>query len=81
MKSMKVPSGKSGAIGRTYCNEIQPIETSAESKSATDFKSFEALHNIVLNIDDQLLCSDVQTEVGEMYDELRRWFETFSTKR
>ncbi len=45
-------------------DEIQPIETFVESESATDFKGFEALHNIVLDIDDQLLCSDVQMEVG-----------------
>ena len=38
---------------------IQPIKTSVEYESATDFKGFEALHNIVLNINDQLLCSDV----------------------
>jgi hypothetical protein len=71
MKSVKALSGKSGPIGRIYCNEIQPIETFAESKSATDFKGFEALHNTVLNINDQLLRSDVQTEVGHMYDELQ----------
>ena len=35
-----------------------------EYESATDFKDFEALYNIVFDIDDQLLCSDVQTEVG-----------------
>ena len=37
MKSVKVPSRKSGTIGRTYCNKIQPIETFVESKSASDF--------------------------------------------
>ena len=42
-----------------------------------NFKGFEALHNIVHDIDDQLLCSDVQMEVGHMYDVLRRSFETF----
>ena len=51
-------------------DEIQPIETLVGSESATDFKGFEALHNIVLDIDDQLLCFDVQTKVGHMYDEL-----------
>jgi hypothetical protein len=50
--------------------QIQPIKTLAEFESATDFKGFEALHNTVLDIDDQLLCSDVQMEVGQMYDEL-----------
>jgi hypothetical protein len=50
--------------------KIQPIKTLVEFESATDFKSFEALHNNALNIDDQSLCSDVQTKVGQMYDEL-----------
>ena len=58
-------------------DEIQPIETFAELKSVADFKGFEALRNIVLDVDDQLLCFDVQTKAGHMYDELRRLFETF----
>jgi hypothetical protein len=41
---------------------IQPIETFVEFESPTNFKGFEALHNIVLNIDDQLLCSNFQME-------------------
>ena len=57
-------------------DEIPPIETFVEYESATDFKGFEALQNIVL-CHDQLLCSDVQTEAGQMYDELWRSFETF----
>ena len=59
------------------CNKFQPIETFVESESATDFKGFEALHITVLNIDDQLLCSNVQTEAEQMYDELWQSFETF----
>lgn len=58
-------------------DEIHPIETFVESESATDLKGFEAIHNIVLNMDDQLLCSDDQTEAGQMYDELRQLFKTF----
>ena len=50
---------------------IQPIKTFAKSKSVADFKGFEALYNTTLDINDQLLCSHVQTEVGEMYDELQ----------
>ena len=76
-KSVKAPSRKYGTIGGTYCNEIQPIETFGEYESAINFKGFEALHNIVLNINDQLLCSDVQTEDRQMYNELRRSFEMF----
>ena len=56
---------------------IQPIETFAQFESATNFKGFEALHNIVLDINDQLRCSDVQKEVAHMYDELQRSFEMF----
>ena len=57
--------------------EIQPIEALAKFESATDLKGFEALHNIVLHIDDQLLCSNVQTKAGQMYDELWQSFEMF----
>ena len=53
------------------------MKTFVESKSATDFKGFEALHKIVLDIDDRLLCFDVQTEAWQMYNEVRRSFETF----
>ena len=52
-------------------NKIQPIKTFAESESATNFKGFEALHGTILDIDDQLLCFDVQTEARQMYDELQ----------
>ena len=31
-------------------DEVKPIETFVESKGATDFKGFEAPHNIVLHI-------------------------------
>ena len=77
MKSLNAPSRKSGTIGRTYSNEIQLIETFVESKSATNFKGLEALHNNVLNIDDQTLCSNIQMEAEQMYDELRRSIKTF----
>ena len=46
-------------------------------ESATDFTCFESLHNIVLDIDDQLLCVDVQMAAGQMYDKLRRLLEMF----
>ena len=56
--------------------------TLAESESATDFKGFEALHNIVLDIGDQLLYSHVQTKDGHTYDNcdncLRRFNKTLT---
>ena len=50
-------------------DKIQPIETFVESESATDFiKGFEALPSLTSTT--KLLCSDVQTEAGQMHDEL-----------
>ena len=45
--------------------EIQHIEIFFEFGSATDSKDFEALHNTVLGVDDQSLCSDVRTELNK----------------
>ena len=42
-------------------DEIQLNKTVVEYEGATDFKGSKALHNTILDIDDQLLCSDVQT--------------------
>ena len=62
-------------------DDIQLIKTFAEYGSATDFKGFEALHATVLDLDDHLLCSDVQTEVGHTYNELQRSLRDVSAKR
>ena len=56
-------------------DEIQPIETVVESESATAFKGFEALYNIVLDINYQWLCSNVQTKARQTYDEVHQSFE------
>jgi len=56
---------------------FQSIETFVEYESASNFKGFEALHSIVLYINDQLCCFDVQTEAQQMYDELWRLLKTF----
>jgi hypothetical protein len=42
--------------------EIHPIEALVEFEIAANFKGFKALHNIVLDINIQLLCFDAQTE-------------------
>ena len=57
--------------------EAQRREIVVEYESATDFKGIKALQRNVLDIDDQLLCSTVQMEVEQMYDELRRSSVTF----
>ena len=58
-------------------DEIELPEKFVESKSVTNFKDFEALHIIVLDMDDQLLCSDVQMEVGKMFDEYHELWLSF----
>ena len=59
----------------TINDEIQPIETFAKFESDTNFKRLWS--STVLDIDDRLLCSDVQMKVIHMYDELWQSFEVF----
>ena len=61
----------------TRLTEAQRCEILVESERDTGFKGIEALPITVLGIDDQLLCSDVQTEAAQMHDELHRPCETF----
>jgi hypothetical protein len=38
------------------------------------------LYKQILNIEDQLLCSNVQTKVEEAFDDLKKSFEEFQAK-
>ncbi len=44
------------------------------------FKGFESLYKQVVDIEDQLLCSEVRKEVEETFDDLRKLFELFQSK-
>jgi hypothetical protein len=44
------------------------------------FKGFESLYKQVVDIEDQLLCSEVREEVEETFDDLRKLFESFQSK-
>jgi len=44
------------------------------------FKGFESLYKQVVDIEDQLLCSEVQEEAEETFDDLRKLFESFQSK-
>jgi hypothetical protein len=44
------------------------------------FKGFESLYKQVVGIEDQLLCSEVQEEAEETFDDLRKLFESFQSK-
>ncbi len=44
------------------------------------FQGFDSLYKQVLNIEDQLLCLEVQVEVEETFDDLKKSFESFQNK-
>jgi hypothetical protein len=52
------------------CKSRWSKEPQWENDRGSFFTMFSTSGFIILDIDDQLLCSDVQTEVGQMYDEL-----------
>ncbi|KAL2608200.1 hypothetical protein R1flu_026773 [Riccia fluitans] len=44
------------------------------------FKGFKSLYKQVFDIEDQLICSEVQAEAEETFDDLRKLFELFQSK-
>ncbi len=44
------------------------------------FQGFDSLYKQVLNIEDQLLCLEVQTEAEETFDDLKKSFKSFQSK-
>ncbi len=44
------------------------------------FRGFDFLYKQVLNIEDQLLCLEVQAEAKETFDDLKKSFESFQSK-
>ncbi len=44
------------------------------------FKGFESLYKQVVDIEDQLLCSEVREEAEETFNDLRKLFESFQSK-
>ena len=64
--------------------EAQWCEIIVEFESATNFKGIEALPKTILDINDQFLCSNVQTEAQQIYDVcddlLRRFNKTLTNR-
>jgi hypothetical protein len=48
--------------------------------NTVEFKGFESLYKQVVDIEDQLLCSEVREEAEETFDDLRKLFESFQSK-
>jgi hypothetical protein len=62
-------------------SEIAESEDDNEADpSHTQFEGFKDLYEQVLDIEDQLLCHEVQIEAGETYDDLKKSFEVFQNK-
>ncbi|KAI6650794.1 hypothetical protein LOD99_7845 [Oopsacas minuta] len=53
---------------------------SAPIENEVTFNGFEQLHRKVLEVEDQLLCTDVQAQAGDAYGELKDTFENFQRK-
>ncbi len=45
------------------------------------FQGFDSLYKQVLNIEDQLLCLEVQAEAEETFDDLKKSFGSFQSKK
>ena len=60
------------------------VESCVGSPSPTGndatFCGFEHIYNKVLEVEDQLLCPDVQAQAGNYYNELRNSFDLFQQK-
>lgn len=54
--------------------------SSSGLRNTVEFKGFESLYKEVLDIGDQLLCSEVREEAGEAYDDLIKSYESFQSK-
>jgi len=44
------------------------------------FKGFKSFYKQIVDIEDQLLCSEVRKEAEETFDDLRKLFESFQSK-
>jgi len=70
-------------INETWLDEdsdVNQLEQIVESQDRVEFHGFESLYKQILDIEDQLLCSNVQTEVEETFDDLKKLFEKFQAK-
>jgi hypothetical protein len=58
-------------------SDVNQLEQIVESHDRVEFHGFESLYKQILDIEDQLLCSNVQTEAEEAFDDLKKSFEEF----
>ncbi len=72
LESMKI-----NEAGLDEDSDVNQPEQIVESQDRVEFHGFESLYKQILDIEDQLLCSNVQTEAEEAFDDLKKSFEEF----
>jgi division protein CdvB (Snf7/Vps24/ESCRT-III family) len=75
LESMKI-----NEAGLDEDSDINQLEQIVKSQDRVEFHGFESLYKQILDIKDQLLCSNVQTEAEEAFDDLKKSFEEFQVK-
>ena len=53
-------------------DDVNPQDLNAGLESGVVFQGFESLYKQVLDIEDQLLCSEVQIEADDTFDDLKK---------
>jgi hypothetical protein len=61
-------------------NDVNQPEQIIESQDRVEFHGFESLYKHILDIEDQLLYSNIQIETEEAFDDLKKPFEEFQAK-
>jgi hypothetical protein len=75
LESMKI-----NEVGLDENSDVNQPEQIVESQDKVEFHGFESLYKQILDIEDRLLCSNVQTEAEEAFDNLKKSFEEFQAK-
>ncbi len=60
--------------------DVNTQELNVGLENEVIFQGFDSLYKQVLHIEDQLLCPEVQAEVEETFDDLKKSFESFQNK-
>jgi hypothetical protein len=72
LESMKI-----NEAGLDEDSDVNQPEQIVESQDRVEFHGFESLYKQILDIEDQLLCFNVQTKAEETFDDLKKSFEEF----
>jgi len=75
LESMKI-----NEAGLDEDSDVNQPEQIVESQDRVEFHGFESLYKQILDIEDQLLCSNVQIEAEKTFDDLKKSFEEFQAK-